>query len=142
MFFNEFYTEWFFSFSLSGLHFILWYTMYWLDCLIANVNGQTCRGMSQYSSCSSNGECGCLQYSFNNNYGICGILTSSCSQFVPCQTPFDACSQGHVCVRHPRCDSRSLCYPMSLGQQNRCPPVIGKITKKNMRFFFNYFVWY
>jgi hypothetical protein len=92
------------------------------------VNGQRCQGASQYGTCSSNSECGCLSYSFSDYFGVCGIVTSSCSQFTPCQSSFDTCQPQHVCVRHPRCDSRPLCYPMSMIEENRCPP-IGKITK-------------
>jgi hypothetical protein len=83
--------------------------------------------LSQYSACSTNSQCGCLPFSFSDSFSICGLVSSSCSQFSPCQTPNDACPQQHICVRHTRCDSRPLCYPMSMTYQSVCPTVQSKI---------------
>ncbi len=81
-----------------------------------NVNSQICSNAVQYGSCSSNSACGCLSYSFSDTMGICGLLTQSCSEFVACQPPNDACAQiGYVCVRHSRCSSNALCYPPIIG---------------------------
>ncbi len=91
-----------------------------------NVNSQTCSNAVQYSACSSNSECGCLSYSFSDAVGVCGLVTQSCSLFVPCQSPNDACTQtGYICVRHPRCSSSPICYPSTSFDQNACPSVIG-----------------
>ncbi len=90
-----------------------------------NVNGQICSNAIQYSACSSNSDCGCLSYSFSDDIGVCGLLTQSCSNFVPCQSPFDDCAQsGYVCVRHPQCNSSPVCYPPSMFDLSACPPAI------------------
>jgi len=90
--------------------------------LIVNVNGQTCNNATQYSACSLNSGCGCLSLSFSNSWGICGLLNQSCAQFTACQLPNYACAQfEHICVRHPRCSSTPVCYPLSLIDQNVCP---------------------
>jgi len=90
--------------------------------LTVNVNSQTCESATQYSACSLSSECGCLSLSFSDNLGICGHLGQSCSEFSPCQSPNDACAQSqHICVRHPRCSSSPLCYPLSLIDQSVCP---------------------
>ncbi|CAF3963131.1 unnamed protein product [Rotaria sordida] len=94
-----------------------------LSLTVVNINGQTCHGKSQYDLCSSNNECGCLQLSLSNNVGICAILDLSCSRLQPCQAPGDTCeTTDHVCVRHPRCNSSPLCYPLSMIDQRLCPP--------------------
>ncbi|CAF1039539.1 unnamed protein product [Rotaria sordida] len=94
-----------------------------LSLTVVNINGRTCHGKSQYDLCSSNNECGCLQLSLSNNVGICAILDLSCSRLQPCQSPGDTCeTTDHVCVRHPRCNSSSLCYPLSMIDQRLCPP--------------------
>ncbi len=91
-----------------------------------NVYGQICNNASQYSACSTNSNCGCLLYSFSDTTGVCGLLTQSCSSFVPCQSPNDACLQsGYVCVRHPQCSSSALCYPSTMFDQSSCPPIPG-----------------
>ncbi len=91
-----------------------------------NVNGQICSNATQYSACSSNSNCGCLSYSFSNTMGVCGLITQSCSSFVTCQSPNDACAQsGYVCVRHPQCYSSPICYPSTMFDQSTCPPIPG-----------------
>jgi hypothetical protein len=88
--------------------------------LTVNVNSQTCDGATQYSACSFSSGCGCLALSFSDSFGICGLLNQSCAQFTPCQN--DACAQlDHICVRHPRCSSTPVCYPLSLIDQSVCP---------------------
>ena len=83
--------------------------------------------MPQYSSCSLNNQCGCLPFSFSNDYSICALLTLNCSHLNPCQSPYDACPSQHVCVRHTRCDTRPLCYPMSSAHASVCPPIPSKL---------------
>lgn len=66
--------------------------------------------------------------------GVCGLLTPSCSSFSLCQSSNDACTQSdHVCVRHPRCNSQPLCYPLSLIDENTCPTGFGKIKVKYLK---------
>ncbi len=86
------------------------------------MNSQTCNNATQYSACSLNSQCGCLSFSFSDSWGVCGLLNQSCSQFVSCQSPNDACVQPqHICVRHPRCSSTPVCYPLSSIDQSACP---------------------
>ncbi|CAF5054576.1 unnamed protein product, partial [Rotaria sp. Silwood1] len=90
-----------------------------------NINGQTCHGKSQYDLCSSNNGCGCLQLSLSDDIGICAILDLTCSRLKPCQSPDDTCeTTDHICVRHPRCNSSPLCYPLSMIDQRLCPPFL------------------
>jgi hypothetical protein len=90
--------------------------------LTVNVNSQTCNNATQYSACSLNSQCGCLSFSFSDSWGVCGLLNQSCSQFASCQSPNDACVQPqHICVRHPRCSSTPVCYPLSSIDQSACP---------------------
>ncbi|CAF3656677.1 unnamed protein product [Rotaria sp. Silwood1] len=92
---------------------------------IVNINSQTCHGKSQYDLCSSNNGCGCLQLSLSDDIGICAILDLTCSRLKPCQSPDDTCeTTDHICVRHPRCNSSPLCYPLSMIDQRLCPPFL------------------
>jgi hypothetical protein len=89
--------------------------------LTVNVKSQTCQGTYQYAQCSSNSACGCLSLPFADNIGICALLGVSCSRLSPCQSD-DSCEKtDHICVRHPQCDSRPLCYPLTMTDQRLCP---------------------
>ena len=51
--------------------------------------------------------------------GVCGDVRSSCSQMAPCQSPDDTCAQTkYICIRHTQCDSRPLCYPLSMADDS------------------------
>lgn len=95
-----------------------------------------CDNADEYNSCSLNSDCGCLLYSFSVTKGVCGSLTQTCSDFVPCQSPNDICPQsGYICVRHRRCHSLSLCYPLTMTQEDICPPKKGFHLTSNSRSF-------
>lgn len=92
-----------------------------------NVNSQACNSTVEYSPCSSNNNCGCLPYSTSEGEGVCALLTQSCSSLVSCQSSYDTCAQSeYICVRHSRCSSSPLCYPLSMVDQDICPETIGK----------------
>ena len=62
-----------------------------------------------------------MTYAFPNTIGACGLLTQSCSEFVPCVAPNYLCSQsGYTCVYHPRCNSNPVCFPSTMLDQSVC----------------------
>jgi hypothetical protein len=62
-----------------------------------------------------------------DNFSVCGLLGLSCFQMSPCQSPGNTCQQSdHICVNHPNCDSRPLCYPLSMIGEQVCPSIEGK----------------
>ncbi|CAF3099447.1 unnamed protein product [Rotaria socialis] len=59
----------------------------------------------------------------SSDSNICAFLLLACSQLVSCASPNNICySPGHVCIDHPRCFSRPICYPLLVAQQ-MCPPL-------------------
>ncbi|CAF3889758.1 unnamed protein product [Rotaria sp. Silwood1] len=56
--------------------------------------------------------------------GICGFLYEPCSELVSCQSSNNACYEpDHICVHHPRCHLQPVCYPVSMIDQQTCPPI-------------------
>ncbi len=100
---------------------------------IARVNSQTCYGKSQYDQCSTNGACGCFHMSGADDTGICGFLWVTCSQLALCGSSNNTCDDpDHICVRHPRCHSLPVCYPVSMIDQRICPPIKSKRTNSDL----------
>lgn len=96
---------------------------------IVLVNGQTCSGTYPYGPCSSNSACGCLPLSFTDDVGICAVLGMSCARLSPCRSSDHSCdSPNHICVQHPQCDSRPLCYPLVMVDQRLCPSTMNPPT--------------
>ncbi|CAF4033224.1 unnamed protein product [Adineta steineri] len=63
--------------------------------------------------------------------GICGFLWPICSRLVPCNSSDNSCLQSNmICVEHPQCDDRPLCYPVTMMKENICPPMIININSK------------
>ncbi|CAF0713036.1 unnamed protein product [Adineta steineri] len=63
--------------------------------------------------------------------GICGFLWPICSRLVPCNSSDNSCLQSNmICVEHPQCDDRPLCYPVTMMKENICPPMENKINLK------------
>ncbi|CAF1551503.1 unnamed protein product [Adineta ricciae] len=92
---------------------------------IVHVNGQLCPNTTQYGRCSMNSACGCLHMAGANNVGICGFLYGFCSKLTPCESTDNLCDEPHhICVHHPRCSSHPVCYPVSMIDQQVCPPII------------------
>ncbi|CAM4976860.1 unnamed protein product [Rotaria socialis] len=100
--------------------------------LVVEVNSQICQEVSQYGRCSSNSACGCLHMEGASNIGICGFQWVTCSDLVPCEETNNYCGQSdHICVHHPRCHERPLCFPVSMMDAKLCPPMNGKQTSTN-----------
>ncbi|CAF0721791.1 unnamed protein product [Adineta steineri] len=63
--------------------------------------------------------------------GICGFLWPICSRLVPCNSSDNSCLQSNtICVQHPQCDDRPLCYPVTMMKENICPPMKNKMNLK------------
>lgn len=108
--------------------------------LLGLTTGQQCANAATYTGCSANSNCGCLPYSFSDTMGVCGDVSVSCSQFVACQSPNDACAQsGYICVRHPSCSSLPICYPVSLIDDSVCPSIKGICVFFPLHSFMNEF---
>lgn len=90
----------------------------------------SCDGLSEYSECSSNKECGCLHYSDStDDSGICGLVKLECSTMKPCSSNGKTCADhNHICIRHPVCDFRPICYPLNKATQQICPPLNKTLT--------------
>ncbi|CAF3619872.1 unnamed protein product [Rotaria sp. Silwood1] len=97
---------------------------------IVRIECQTCQGTLPYDSCSSNTACGCLRLASNNdNSSICAYLSLSCSKLISCAPNNQTCYQPrHVCVEHPRCQNRPLCYPIDMTTREICPLVLPTTT--------------
>ncbi|CAF1140781.1 unnamed protein product [Adineta ricciae] len=90
---------------------------------IVGINSQLCHSATPYERCSANSACGCFPVIDAQNTGACAFLWKSCSQLVPCG-PSQECSQpDHICVHHRRCSNSPVCYPMSMVNENICPPI-------------------
>ena len=80
--------------------------------------------MSQYDQCSANSACGCFPMVGAHNVGICGFLWTSCSTLAPCDSLTNSCAKDdQICVHHPRCNTRPICYPVSMIDPRICPTV-------------------
>ncbi|CAF1511339.1 unnamed protein product [Rotaria sp. Silwood1] len=111
--------------SITAVRFFIFIL---LSCLIIRVNSQTCDGMSQYDQCSTNSACGCLYRADFDDIAICGFLGVTCSELVSCESLNNACDEpNHICIRHPRCHNLPVCYPLSMIDQQMCPPIT-KVT--------------
>ncbi|CAF1557138.1 unnamed protein product, partial [Adineta ricciae] len=86
------------------------------------VNCQTCDSTIPYARCSTNSACGCLPMVGADNIGICAFLWKFCSQLLPCGSSQGCSEPDHVCVQHSRCSNKPLCYPVSMMNDNICPP--------------------
>ncbi|CAF4191053.1 unnamed protein product, partial [Adineta steineri] len=63
--------------------------------------------------------------------GVCGFLWPTCSRLVPCNSSDNSCLQSStICVHHPQCDDRPLCYPTRMIHESYCPPMKNKINLK------------
>lgn len=91
------------------------------------MNYETCEGASQYDRCSTNNACGCFHRINTNESSICGFLWTSCSRLEPCRPSDHICDQkDSICVQHPRCHNRPVCYPLSMMNQQICPSITSK----------------
>jgi hypothetical protein len=99
---------------------------------IVRVKSQICHGTSQNDRCSTNPACGCLHMTSAADTGICSFLNGSCSELISCKFGNNDCYEpGHICVRHPQCFSDPVCYPVSMIDQQICPPITSKRTTSN-----------
>ncbi|CAF1454972.1 unnamed protein product [Adineta ricciae] len=107
--------------------------------LIVSIKCQCQSGnSSQYDQCSQNAQCACLQYSFSSSMYVCGLVSYSCGQFPQCRPPNDACDANEICIRHPRCNSQPVCYPLSMINEQSCPPGTVYQTTEPMQRISNY----
>jgi len=96
------------------------------------VKSEICHGVDQYDRCSTNGNCGCFHMTDAGGSGICGFIEVTCSKLALCNSSNNVCDEpNHVCVRHPRCQSHSVCYPLSMIDQRICPPTTSEINISN-----------
>ncbi|CAF0934983.1 unnamed protein product [Adineta steineri] len=67
----------------------------------------------------------------NIDTGVCGFLWPTCSRLVRCNSSDNSCLQlDTICVHHPQCEDFPLCYPVTMTNQNMCPPMKNKINLK------------
>ena len=91
--------------------------------------------MSQYDQCSKNTACGCFHIASVNDTGICGFRWVTCTELIQCQSSSNTCSDpDHICVYHPQCYDHPVCYPISMIDQELCPPIGCKKTKSYLNF--------
>ncbi|CAF3337275.1 unnamed protein product [Rotaria socialis] len=98
-----------------------------LTIIIALLNlasSQTCK-LNKYDQCSSNIHCAWLQLGGDAEGGVCAYIGESCfSNLIPCENDNVTCVQSNaICVKHPRCHTRSVCYSMKLADPIICPPL-------------------
>jgi hypothetical protein len=85
--------------------------------------------------------CGCFHRVGNSDSSICGFLWLTCSELVSCEHSNNICYQpDHICVRHPKCHDRPVCYPLSKANQQICPPITSKLNRFQKAIFFLYTV--
>ena len=99
--------------------------------LLDQARSQTCQGVMQYNQCSLNIACGCLPLVNIDNGSICALLHIRCSELASCAFNNRICFQpGYQCVKHPRCQTAPLCYPVDMAHQVMCPPMPLTTTSK------------
>ncbi|CAF0764137.1 unnamed protein product [Adineta steineri] len=100
--------------------------------ITVQVNSQICEKTPQYGECSTNSACGCFHMiGANDDVGVCGFLWPTCSRMLRCNSSDNSCLQpSTICVHHPQCDDFPLCYPVTMIDQNMCPPMKNKINLK------------
>ena len=86
------------------------------------MNSQICDSTIPYSECSTNGACGCFPMVGATNVGVCAFLWKFCSQLVPCGLTQKCSNADYICVHHRRCSDSPMCYPLSMINENTCPP--------------------
>ncbi|CAF1108777.1 unnamed protein product [Adineta steineri] len=88
-----------------------------------SISVPTCDGISESNQCSPNKECGCFyRWDKKDDSGICGLTTLRCSSMIPCSTISKTChDHNSICIEHPLCDYRSLCYPLDKATDEICP---------------------
>jgi hypothetical protein len=102
--------------------------------LIVRVNSELCHGTPQYGQCSADSACGCLHMTGGIDVGICGFMWVTCSELVSCASTNNVCYEpGHICIRHPRCHTIPVCYPVSMTNQQICPPISSKRTNGDLQ---------
>ncbi|CAF1346642.1 unnamed protein product [Adineta steineri] len=76
--------------------------------------------------------CGCFHMvGATDDTGVCGFLWPICSRLVPCNSSDNSCLQSNtICVQHPQCDDRPLCYPTAMIHESYCPPMKNKKNPK------------
>ncbi|CAF2752269.1 unnamed protein product [Rotaria sp. Silwood2] len=94
---------------------------------------ERCDNSLPYEACSSNRGCGCLPLSHNNKSSICAFVYATCSKLSSCAADNKTCYQPHyICVKHSRCHTSPLCYPMHMTTQSICPTI--STTSINIKF--------
>ncbi|CAF0970260.1 unnamed protein product [Rotaria sp. Silwood1] len=97
--------------------------------IVVRINSDTCNGKSQYDQCSTNSACGCLYRADSDDMAICGFLWVTCSELVSCESLNNTCYEpNHICIRHPRCHSLPVCYPLSMSDHQMCPQITKETT--------------
>ncbi|CAF1312888.1 unnamed protein product [Adineta steineri] len=110
---------------------IHWYIISIILSITVQVKSQLCRKTPQYGPCSTNSACGCFHMvGSNDDAGVCGFLWPTCYRLVPCNSSGKSCQSNTICVRHPECDDRPLCYPVEMIDQTMCPPMQNMINSK------------
>ena len=99
------------------------YTLHFsLISLLVQVKCQVCDNTIAYDRCSTNNACGCFLMVGAQNVGVCAFLWKFCSQLVSCGSSQDCSVKDHICVHHHRCSNDPVCYPLSMMNENICPP--------------------
>ncbi|CAF0841510.1 unnamed protein product [Adineta steineri] len=107
------------------------YAVFFILSITVQIESQICEKTPQYGECSTNSACGCFHMvGTNNDAGVCGFLWPTCYRLVPCNSSGKSCQSNTICVRHPECDDRPLCYPIEMIDQTMCPPMQNKINLK------------
>ncbi|CAF1600573.1 unnamed protein product [Rotaria magnacalcarata] len=94
-------------------------------CLLNQINcEQSCDNSLPYQACSLNAGCGCLPLSHNNQSSICAFLSISCSELSSCARDNKTCYKpDYTCVKHSRCQTGPVCYPMQMATKSLCPSI-------------------
>ncbi|CAF2961529.1 unnamed protein product [Rotaria sp. Silwood2] len=101
---------------------------------VVRVQSQICHGTPEYDQCSSNSACACFHMAGANNTGICGFQWVTCSEFRACERTTNRCHESdHICIHHPRCHNHPVCYPVSMIDQQICPPTTSKRTSSDLQ---------
>ncbi|CAF1125019.1 unnamed protein product [Adineta steineri] len=105
------------------------YVVFIIFSITVQIESQICEKTPQYSECSTNSACGCFHMvGTNNDVGVCGFLWPTCYCLVPCNSSGKSCQSNTICVRHPECDDRPLCYPIEMTDETMRPPMQNKIN--------------
>ncbi|CAF1198399.1 unnamed protein product [Adineta ricciae] len=91
------------------------------------VNSQICDNTIPYRRCSSNSVCKYYPMAGANDVSVCTFILKQCSQLIPCGSSQECSHPDSFCIHHNGCGNSPVCYPLSMINENICPPLLAAL---------------